>query len=176
MLEFDGGQLAWLGLSFGAGPAQPPGRPEPEPLIAAREGLERPPRRERTASRKPLRACRTSSWAGLLPSAESCLMIAYVRGSNSPAKPPIEAQVIARHHVRGEPLLEHPAHDPAVELVDFSDRPHRLVFAIDDESGFPVLDDLGDGSAARDRPRSRRADSRASGNRPRPDPSGRADR
>ena len=93
---------------------------------------------------RPIRACRTSSWAGLLPSTESCLMIAYASGSNSSAKAPIEAQVIARHHVRGEPLLEHPAHDPAVELVKFSDRPHRLVFAIDDESGFPVLDDLGD--------------------------------
>src|SRR4051812_7888789 len=70
MLEFDGGQYLGVGLSFGAGPAEPLGRPEPEPLVAAREGLTGPPRRERTASRKPLRACRTSSWAGLLPSAE----------------------------------------------------------------------------------------------------------
>ena len=30
--------------------------------------------------------------------------------------------MIARHHVRGEPLLEHPAHDPAVELIKFSNR------------------------------------------------------
>jgi hypothetical protein len=33
------------------------------------------------------------------------------------AKPPIETQVVARHHVRGEPLLEHTAHCPAVEPI-----------------------------------------------------------
>ena len=47
----------------------------------------------------------------------------YVSGSNSSAKPPIEAQVIARHHVRGgEPLLEHPAHYRGGELIKFSNR------------------------------------------------------
>src|SRR5688500_14548273 len=37
MLEFDGGQYLGVGLSFGAGPAEPLGRPEPEPLVATRE-------------------------------------------------------------------------------------------------------------------------------------------
>ena len=43
MLEFDGGHYLGVGLSFGAGPAEPLGRPEPEPLVAAREGLEPDP-------------------------------------------------------------------------------------------------------------------------------------
>src|SRR3954454_16849960 len=43
MLEVDGGQYLGVGLSFGAGPAEPLGRPEPEPLVAAREGLEPDP-------------------------------------------------------------------------------------------------------------------------------------
>src|SRR5687767_10490453 len=43
MLEFDGGQYLGVGLSFGAGPAEPLGRPEPEPLVATREGLEPDP-------------------------------------------------------------------------------------------------------------------------------------
>src|ERR1700730_7902488 len=64
------------------------------------------------------------------------------------AKPPIEAQVIACHHVRGEPLLEHFAHYPAVKLIKLEDRPYSFVFGIHNEPGFPVFDDLGDGPAA----------------------------
>jgi hypothetical protein len=41
----------------------------------------------------------------------------------SAAKPPIEVQVIACHHVGGEPLLEHLAHYPAVKLTKLEDRP-----------------------------------------------------
>src|SRR5258708_23346056 len=62
--------------------------------------------------------------------------------------PPIEAQVIACHHVRGEPLLEHLAHYLAVKLIKLKDRSYSFVFGIHDEPGFPVLDDLGDGPAA----------------------------
>ena len=86
-------------------------------FIAARKGPEPDPLVVNELPREPIRACRTSSWAGLLPSTESCLMIAYASGSNSSAKPPIEAQVIARHYVSCEPLLEHPAHGIAIELI-----------------------------------------------------------
>src|SRR5258708_23883260 len=63
------------------------------------------------------------------------------------AKPPIEAQVIACHHVRGEPLLEHLAHYPAVKLIKLENRPYSLVFGIHNEPGFPVLHDLAYGPA-----------------------------
>ena len=59
------------------------------------------------------------------------------------AKPPIEAQVIACHHVGGEPLLEHPAHCPAVELIKLEDRPYGFVFGVHNEPGFAVVNDLG---------------------------------
>jgi hypothetical protein len=64
------------------------------------------------------------------------------------AKPPIKAQVIACHHVGGEPLLEHLADYPAVKLIKLKDRPYSFVFGIHNEPGLPVLDDLGDGPAA----------------------------
>src|SRR5258708_12863001 len=55
------------------------------------------------------------------------------------AKPPIEAQGIACHHVRGEPLLERLAHYPAVKLIKLEDRPYSFVFGIHNEPPFPFL-------------------------------------
>ena len=106
MLEFDGGQYLGVGLSFGAGPAEPLGRPEPEPLVAAREGLEPDPLVVNELPLESLRARRTSSWAGLLPSAESCVMIAYVSGSNSSANLPDRPPAPPTRHQRDSARLE----------------------------------------------------------------------
>ena len=85
---------------------------------------------------------------GLLP-VRKCLMTAYVSGNNSSAKPPINPQVIARHHVRGEPLLEGPAHDPGGRAYQSCPTARTASSSLSTmEFRFPVLDDLGDGSAA----------------------------
>jgi hypothetical protein len=46
------------------------------------------------------------------------------------AQPPIQTQVIACHHLGGEPLLKHPAYSPAVDLVKLENRRHGFVSSV----------------------------------------------